>query len=102
MFLVLLDSDQVVLEGEADHLDSRVGAEFGAELFAVPFDRRKGEAHRVGDLAAGLAVGDPFQDFLFLPGESGVLAVEFYWHFLSDLYRYKFPKSSGGKRHPLG
>lgn len=53
-------------------MDGGVGAELGAELFAVPFDGREREAHFVGDLLAGLAGGDPPEDLQFFPGKGAV------------------------------
>lgn len=62
-------------------MDGRVGAEFGAELFAVPLDRREREAHRVGDLLAGLSGGDPPENLEFFPGEGVIPVFSLGFHF---------------------
>ncbi len=58
-----------------------VGAEFGAELFAVPLDRREREAHRVGDLLAGLSGGDPPENLEFFPGKGVIPVFSLHFHF---------------------
>ena len=59
----------------------RVGAEFGAELFAVPLDRREREAHRVGDLLAGLSGGNPPENLEFFPGKGVIPVFSLHFHF---------------------
>jgi len=58
-------SEQGVLEGDPGHFDHVVALQFSEEMAAVGVDRQPADAEFLGDLSAGVAMGEIAQDLDF-------------------------------------